>query len=126
GWVNLAMVKILMLVLGIGRFQALLLVLVMIAMTSLISTMSGLWGVLVTDLFQFAIKMTMVTVLAVAAVHAAGGMAGLKMKLALLDQSRGVQPGTHASVLSFVPDLHSPWMPMITFLVYISVNWWAT
>jgi Na+/proline symporter len=28
--------------------------------------------------------------------------------------------------LSFVPDLNSPWMPMITFLVYISLNWWAT
>jgi Na+/proline symporter len=88
--------------------------------------MSGLWGVLVTDLFQFVIKMTMVTVLAFAAIHAVGGMEALKMRLALLDQSRGVAPGSHRSVLSFVPDLHSPWMPMITFLVYISMNWWAT
>src|SRR5207249_7386529 len=30
------------------------------------------------------------------------------------------------SVLSFVPDIGSPWMPMITFFVYIAVNWWAT
>ena len=29
-------------------------------------------------------------------------------------------------MLSFVPDLNSAWMPMITFLVYISLNWWAT
>jgi len=126
GWVNLAMVKILMLVLGITRVEALLVVLGMIAVTSFISTMSGLWGVLVTDLFQFFIKMSMVTVLAVAAVHAVGGMGALKMKLALLDQARGVVPGGHGSVLSFVPDLNSPWMPMITFLVYISMNWWAT
>ena len=126
GWVNLAMVKILMLVLGITRLEALAVVLGMIAITSMISAMSGLWGVLVTDLFQFAIKMTMVTVLAVAAVHATGGMAGLKMKLALLDQSRGVNPGAHGSILNFIPDLSSPWMPMITFLVYISLNWWAT
>ncbi|HUI82197.1 MAG TPA: sodium:solute symporter family protein [Bryobacteraceae bacterium] len=126
GWVNLAMVKILTLVLGVTRIEALLIVLGMIAVTSLISTMSGLWGVLVTDLFQFFIKMTMVTVLAFAAVHAVGGMDALKMKLALLDQSRGVHPGTHGSVLSFIPDLSSPWMPMITFLVYISLNWWAT
>lgn len=126
GWVNLAMVKILTLTLGVTRLEALLLVLGMIGITSLISTMSGLWGVLVTDLFQFVIKMTMVTVLAVAAIHAAGGMTGLKTKLALLDQSRGVLPGTHGSVLSFIPDLNSPWMPMITFLVYISLNWWAT
>jgi SSS family solute:Na+ symporter len=126
GWVNLAMVKILTLTLGVTRVEALLIVLGMIAVTSLISTMSGLWGVLVTDLFQFFIKMTMVTVLAFAAIHAVGGMDGLKMKLALLDQSRGVLPGGHGSVLSFIPDLNSPWMPMITFLVYISLNWWAT
>jgi Na+/proline symporter len=70
--------------------------------------------------------MTMVTVLAVVAIHAVGGIDGLKSKLALLDQTRGVPPGGHGSILSFVPDLHSPWMPMITFLVYISMNWWAT
>ncbi len=29
-------------------------------------------------------------------------------------------------MLNFVPDLHSAWMPLITFLVYISLNWWAT
>src|SRR6516164_464708 len=99
GWVNLAMVKILMLTLGVTRFQALLIVLGMIAVTSGISTMSGLWGVLVTDLFQFVIKMSMVIVLAFAAIHAAGGMDVLKMKLALLDQSRGVALGSHGSVL---------------------------
>src|SRR6202047_1626436 len=55
GWVNLAMVKILALVLGVTRLQALLVVLGMIGLTSSISTLSGLWGVLVTDVFQFAI-----------------------------------------------------------------------
>src|SRR6202165_409327 len=88
GWVNLAMVKILQLVLGVDKVQALLIVMGLIALTSLISTLSGLWGGLVTDLFPFVIKMTMVTVLAFAAVHAVGGMNALKMKLALLDQSR--------------------------------------
>jgi len=29
-------------------------------------------------------------------------------------------------VLSFIPDPNSAWMPMLTFLVYISLNWWAT
>jgi len=126
GWVNLAMVEILMLALGLTRLQALAVVLGMIALTSMISTLSGLWGVLVTDLFQFFIKMTMVIVLAFAAVQAVGGMGALKLKLELLDQARGVRPGAHSSVLSFIPDLNSPWMPMITFLVYISLNWWAT
>jgi SSS family solute:Na+ symporter len=123
GWVNLAMVKILSLALGVTRVEALLIVLVLIVVTSFISTLSGLWGVLVTDLVQFAIKMTMVTVLAVYAVHAVGGMDALKMKLAVVDHTRGAHAG---ALLNFIPDLNSPWMPMITFFVYISLNWWAT
>ena len=50
----------------------------MIALTSSISTLSGLWGVLVTDLFQFVIKMGMVIVLAVYAVRAVGGIDAMK------------------------------------------------
>src|SRR6266536_3438497 len=65
GWVNLAMVKILQLLFGIGKVEALVIVLGLIALTSAISTLSGLWGVLVTDLFQFVIKMSMVIILAV-------------------------------------------------------------
>jgi SSS family solute:Na+ symporter len=116
GWVNLAMVKILMLVLGLTKDQALWLVIGIIALTSFISTLSGLWGVLVTDLFQFAIKMSMVIVLAVAAVRAVGGIDAMKAKLG----------GDGSPFLSFVPDLHSVWMPAVTFFVYIAVNWWAT
>jgi Na+/proline symporter len=116
GWVNLAMVKILMLVLGLSKDQALWLVIAIIALTSFVSTLSGLWGVLVTDLFQFVIKMAMVIVLGVAAVHAVGGVDAMKAKLG----------GDGSAFLSFVPDLHSVWMPAVTFFVYIAVNWWAT
>ncbi len=122
GWVNKAMVDILMLILGVTKVQALIIVIGMIALTSFISTLSGLWGVLVTDLFQFVIKMSMVIALAVYAVHAVGGMEALKTKLLAVDATRGNQ----GSVLSFIPDLNSAWMPLITFLVYISLNWWAT
>jgi Na+/proline symporter len=116
GWVNLAMVKILVLVLGISKDQALWLVIGIIALTSFVSTLSGLWGVLVTDMFQFVIKMTMVIVLAVQAVRAVGGIDAMKMKLG----------GDGGPFMSFVPDLNSAWMPAITFFVYIAVNWWAT
>src|SRR5207302_1017476 len=122
GWVNKAMVDILTLVLGVTELQALAIVIGMIALTSFISTLSGLWGVLVTDLFQFVIKMGMVTALAVYAVGAVGGLDAMKQKLALVDAARGGQ----GSVLNFVPDLNSAWMPLIAFLVYISLNWWAT
>lgn len=116
GWVNLAMVKILVLVLGVTKGEALWIVIGMIALTSFISTLSGLWGVLVTDMFQFFVKMTMVIVLAVAAVRAVGGIDRMKEQLG----------GTGSPFLSFVPDLHSVWMPAVTFFVYIAVNWWAT
>jgi Na+/proline symporter len=81
-----------------------------------------LWGVLVTDLFQFVLKMGMVIVLAVLAVHAVGGMDALKMKIAALDASGGQQ----GSRLSFFPELDSVWMPTITLFTYLAVNWWAS
>src|SRR5437868_8285389 len=93
GWVNLAMVKILMLILGVSKLEALAIVLGMIAITSFISTLAGLWGVLVTDMFQFVVKMGMVIVLAVAAVSAVGGIDQMKMKLAEIDRARGLASG---------------------------------
>jgi Na+/proline symporter len=125
GWVNLAMVKILMLILGIEKWEALVIVVGMIALTSFISTLSGLWGVLVTDVFQFFVKMGMVIALAVYAVQAVGGMGAMKTKLLAIDAARQAAGG-QGSVLSFVPDLNSTWMPMITFLVYVSMTWWAS
>jgi SSS family solute:Na+ symporter len=122
GWVNKAMVDILMLILGVTKLQALAIVIGMIALTAGISTLSGLWGVLVTDMFQFVIKMSMVIALAVFAIQAVGGIDQMKTKLLAIDATRGNQ----GSVLSFIPDLDSAWMPMITFFVYISLNWWAT
>src|ERR1700687_4729208 len=126
GWVNKAMVDILTLMLGVTKLQALAIVIGMIVLTSSISTLSGLWGVLVTDVFQFVIKMGMVTALAVFAVQAVGGIDAMQAKLIAIDQAHGLAAGGKGSVLSFVPDLDSAWMPMITFLVYISMNWWAT
>lgn len=126
GWVNLAMVKILMLVLGVGKTEALLVVLVLISLTSFISALSGLWGVLVTDVVQFVIKMSMVIVLAVVAVQAVGGMEALRLKLTAIDAAREASGGGSGSILSFIPDVGSAWMPVITFVVYISVQWWAT
>ena len=125
GWVNLAMAKILQLVFSISKGEALWIVVGLILLTSAISTLSGLWGVLVTDLFQFVIKMGMVIVLAVVAVNAVGGIEAMKAKLAVIDQVRATS-GSRGSVLSFVPDVGSAWMPMLTFFVYIAVNWWAT
>lgn len=132
GWVNLAMVKILMMIfpgfsfpsLGIQdpKISALCIVFVIMLITALISTLSGLWGVLVTDLFQFVLKMGMVIILAYFSVKAVGGLDALQTKLLALDQAKG----GHGSILSFTPDIGSAWMPMIAFFVYLFVTWWAT
>jgi len=126
GWVNLAMVQILGMVLGVDKLTALGLVLCLIAITALISTLSGLWGLLVSDSVQFFIKMTTVIVLAFSAVGAVGGRDALIGKLRALDAERGIAAGGAGSVLNFVPDLDSVRMPMITFFVYIGVTWWST
>jgi Na+/proline symporter len=122
GWVNLAIVKILMLILGLTKVQALVVAVAIMFITASISTLSGLWGVLVTDLFQFVLKMSMVILLAVFAVKSIGGMSGLVTGIRSVEQSRGAT----GSLLSFVPDINSTWMPLITFFVYIAVNWWAS
>ena len=77
---------------------------------------------LVTDLFQFALKMGMVILLAVFAVNAVGGIDGLKEKVTALD----VSTGRTGSRLDFFPPLDSVWMPVITLCVYLAVNWWAS
>lgn len=121
GWVNLAMVKILEITLGLDKAGALKIVIGMLIFTAFYTTLSGLWGVLVTDLFQFALKMGMVIVLAILAVNAVGGIDQLKSKIGAMDAATG-----SGSRLAFFPDLHSAWMPAITFFVYLGVVWWST
>ena len=123
GWVNLAMVKILTLTLGLEKLHA---VLFCLLFTGIYATISGLWGVLVTDLFQFALMMGMAIALAFYAVDAVGGIAAMKTKLAALDAARAAAGGGQGSILSFLPELDSAWMPLLAFFVYVGVNWWAS
>jgi SSS family solute:Na+ symporter len=125
GWVNLAMEKILGVVLGVSQYVAVLIIFGIIGFTFLYTFISGLWGVLWTDFIQFIIKMTMVTVLAYYAVEAVGGMAALKHKLAAVDAERIATHGGTGSILSFLPTMNSAWMPFVTFAMYLGVQWWA-
>ena len=115
GWVNLAMAKVLELTLGIHKMNA---VMFCLAMTLLYAAISGLWAVLWTDLLQFILKMSMVIALAVFAVKAVGGISAVNAALSTQHPSIGT------SYLAFVPDGASGWMVM--FLVYLSINWWAS
>ena len=118
GWVNLAMAKILLVTMGWSRLTA---VLVSLALTGLYSALSGLWGVVVTDFFQFAFAMGGTIALAWFAlqVPAVGGVAGLHQAL---------PPSTFA----FVPTLGDAGaggalaLPLATFVTFIGVQWWAS
>src|SRR5438477_2007715 len=118
--------------LGDPRYTALLIcVLVLIPFTGLYTFIGGLWGVLVTDLFQFALKMAMIIVLAWVAVAKIGGMQALQVHLQVIaDNARG----TGAEILDptkFLPDFHlglttnALWtLPLLTFVVYLGMQWW--
>ena len=115
GWVTAAMAKILGLTLGVGKWQA---TVGLFVLTALYSTLSGLWGVIVTDFFQFVFAMAGCIALAYFALGAVGGMSGLLAAL-------------HArfpddAPLALLPGGHSAWMPLLTFFVYVAVNWWAS
>ena len=119
GWVNLAMVKILEITLGVNKRGAIMIVIGMLLFTAFYTAISGLWGVLVTDLFQFALKMGMVIVLAILAVNAVGGIDSMKAQITAMDAGSG-------SRLAFFPEFDSAWMPAITLFVYLGVIWWST
>lgn len=115
GWVNLGMAKVIGLTLGIEKWQA---VGFCFVVTAAYSVLSGIWGVLFTDFFQFLLAMFGSISLAWFAVDAVGGMPALKARLV-------EQAATSGSPLSFFPEASSSWMPLSVFLVYIGVNWWA-
>jgi Na+/proline symporter len=71
---------------------------------------AGLWGVMVTDLFQFAVALVGAVALAIFAIDAAGGLESLR---AATDR------GDRLSLIPTSPDALS------AFLTYLTVQWWA-
>src|SRR5437868_4689293 len=121
------------LTLGDPRHTALLIcVLVLIPFTGIYTFIGGLWGVLVTDLFQFALKMTMIIVLAWVAVAKIGGMQALRAQLQVVGNANDQAGAPTANLLAFLPDFHhgfttgAMWtLPLLTFFTYLGVQWWS-
>jgi Na+/proline symporter len=116
GWVTLAMAKIIATSTGLDKWPA---VLICVVVTLSYSLLSGLWGVVVTDFFQFFIALIGAILLAIFAIDFVGGYDALMMKLDTLQ-------GGREQVLSFLPDVGSAWMPLSAVFVYLAVNWWAS
>ena len=108
-------------------------VLLLVPFTGIYTFIGGLWGVLVTDLFQFILKMTMIVVLAWVAVAKIGGMTLLKIQLSHIDNVVRQTGQSTGSVTAFFPSFHSGWttdaiwtLPVLTFVLYLGVQWWAS
>ncbi|HEY6250950.1 MAG TPA: sodium:solute symporter family protein [Candidatus Angelobacter sp.] len=105
---------------------------ILIPFTGIYTSIGGLWGVLVTDLFQFILKMGMVIVLAWVAVTRIGGMAALRLQLQIVGQSTQQTGLNTSNPAAFFPDFHLGWttnaiwtLPLLTFFVYVGIQWWS-
>ncbi|HAY32945.1 MAG TPA: Na+:solute symporter [Ignavibacteria bacterium] len=130
GWVNLAMIKIL-----IGMFpeyvntgNAIYFVGACMLFTAVYSAISGLWGVAVNDAFQFLLAMGGCIILAVLVVNSPeiGGIEGMKAKLpdwALrftpeITAETAANDGTSAGGILA--------LTISSFLAFIGLQWWAS
>ena len=115
GWVTRAMVTILQITLDINPWTG---AIVLFAITALYSVFSGLWGVIVTDAFQFTVAMAGSILLAVLAVNAVGGLGVLQAKMT-------AHFGSAAAAFGVIPPVNEAWLPLSTLLVFLAVQWWA-
>ena len=121
GWVILAMQKIIVLTFGLPDTgtSKVLVVLACMLIAGIYCALSGFWGVVITDLVQFGMAMIGSIALAVIAVNKIGGIGTLKTKLSEVH-------GADHSILHFFPDFGAGEMAILTFGVYLGVQWWAS
>jgi SSS family solute:Na+ symporter len=115
GWVTRAMVTILQVTLNVNPWYAAIL---LFAVTALYSVFSGLWGVIVTDAFQFVVAMGGTILLAVLAVKSVGGLDVVVDKAA-------AHFGSADAAFGVLPPLDQAWLPLSTLLIFLCVQWWA-
>jgi SSS family solute:Na+ symporter len=126
GWVNLAMAAILQGMFGLDSAQAMVYVAAAMLLTALYSAVAGLWGVAVTDVFQFVFAMVGCVALAVFVLDAPaiGGLAGLTGKLPAW--SLRFLPSIGESPASGLLAGSTLALSSLAFLAYVGVQWWAS
>jgi Na+/proline symporter len=115
GWVTRAMVNILQITLNIDPWKA---AIFLFGLTALYSVFAGLWGVIVTDLFQFVFAMGGSILLAVLAVESVGGLDALTAQVS-------AHFGSTEAAFGVIPPMDAAWLPVTTLLVWLGVQWWA-
>ena len=114
GWVTLAMVRIIQTVFNTSGVTAMA---VCLGLTIFYTTVSGLWGVVATDMLLFGVAMVGSIVLSVVSVEKAGGIGGIVTAMTALSARTG------KDYLSVFPPLGQA-IPL-AFFVAIFVQWWA-
>jgi SSS family transporter len=114
GWVTLAMVKIIQTVFGTNGTTALA---ICLGLTVFYTTLSGLWGVVATDMLLFGVAMAGSVILAVVSVEKAGGLG------ALVEAAKAAGAASGKDYLSVFPPLGQA-LPL-AFFVALFVQWWA-
>jgi len=117
GWVNLAMAKILSETLGLPKLHATGLCFIV---TVVYTALAGLWGVVLTDFFQFVIAMFGAILMAAIVVTKTGGINTILTKLT---EIYGIERATDMTKL--IP-FESSLIPFSFFLIYIGLQWWST
>ena len=120
GWVILAMQKVVVLTFNLPDTTSWKIIAVLICMViaGIYCAMSGFWGVVMTDLIQFGMAMIGSIALAIIAVRKIGGIESLKTQLAELH-------GADHHILNLLPDFSLGKTAILTFGVYLGVQWWA-
>jgi Na+/proline symporter len=109
-WVINAMSNILQVILGMENIYPILFSLLIVA--GLYSILSGFWGVVFTDLFQFLFAITGAIVLAYFSAQAAGGLENI------------ARIAQKTDALSFWPDFSKEGM-VLTMISFLGIQWWA-
>ncbi len=101
------------------NFNNTLTVLVIFVIVVTYSSMGGIRGVILTDLFQFVLAMGTAIIFAVLAVQHVGGLGELFAQMHQLYPERG------ADFLRIWPDFDNVLLPFEVFLIFIAIQWWA-
>jgi SSS family solute:Na+ symporter len=118
GWVNLALAKVLSVTLGWKRITA---VLGDLITTGIYASLSGLRGVVVGDLVQFALAMIGTVALAYFA-----------LQISTMDGLKGLLKQLPSTAFQFTPSFHSTSsdhalvLPLSAFIAFLGIQWWAS
>ena len=115
GWVTLGMTKLLTVITETSQWE---IIVFLYVLTTIYITISGIWGIIVTDFFQFIIAMAGSIILMFFSINHIGGIDKL---LVLLQDKFG--EGHH--MLNMSPFNH-PDILLSTVLVWLGMQWWAS